>query len=184
MEVRRPGLTASELEAVVSVYMPWWADHVDEDVIAWYGWQHGPDTAKIEALGISSQGSHVITPDGVALAGIDQLLLDGWEIAGPVHAEGLGIVFPIGQLESTAGEFFLFKATPDAEWVVRNHWLESGLEAISTTDDTVDPPTFRQWLSALTEAINSGRLTLGEYGEIAVPGSGNRYTPQHHYPWR
>lgn len=183
LSARRPGLSPADLRAAARRHLPWWADHIDGEVCAWYGWHNGADRDALAHQGVAAQGCFVITPDDLALHGIHELLLDGWKIVGPDYAERLGIVFPLGRLDSTAGEVMLHKRSPDDEWTVCRHYLESGLEPLVPAGDRATPPTFRDWLTALTNALDAGRLVIGRYGNITVPGGGAKRTAGHFYPW-
>ena len=170
LQARRPGLSPGELRSEVERSWPsHWADYIDDQVEAWWGWHNGADPTAKAGGGPSWQGCPVIAPDRTALSGVHELLTHGLAVVGHEDMRRHGIVFPLANLDGMGAEVFLHKENPNAEWRVWQHSFESGVHPLEATGDAPNPPTFSQWLVALTEAINAGRLILGSFGEIRIP---------------
>lgn len=183
LDVRRPGLTREELTAEVERCWPsWWVDYIDDEVEAWWAWQNGANPDAVAAGGSSVQGASVITPEGIRLTPVYELLAIELSITGHEFMREFGITLPIADFDGMSGYIMLRKLSPDAEWTVWEY-IEGGFAGLDAEEGRLtDAPTFRHWLAALAGAVSAGRLVRGEYGELTSPAGHSAANSG--YPWR
>lgn len=190
-KVRAPGLSAAELEErVAQHYDGYFVQHIDDDVVAWFSWQHGTSFKLIRQLrppdDFWSDAANV-SPGGFSIAQVGQLidgdLLEDRYLMGdiPFPSEPM---FPI-MTDGNAGLVYLRRMSPGDDWTVWLQYPESDLFPAGRSSETA--PVFRDWVMTLTAGIHSGRVLVGLRGGLVVPEELQEFyddnSKLHYYPW-
>lgn len=181
----RPGLSPDQVREEASLaFPPWWLDYIDDDVLAWCSWQNGYDP-DLDPDGTLA-GTSELAPGGPRLTSVRQSLSSAYfDMDGNVFHE-LGVAFPLGL--GVSGDVFLRKLTPESEWTLWLYYGDSGYEPFATASGHVGPVVFREWLAALTVAIDNRYLVKSDKHGSFMPNPAIDFDPvedydEYYYPW-
>ena len=179
VQARTPGLNRDQLIDLVSSTYPSVGPYIDDEILAWWGWQNGldPEGQKhIRQRNPAFTAINLIAPDGLSLSALQGMLLASEGIREFLEV-GAVASFPIGG-SSDGGRYYVRKYQKLDPWRVSktdkelNGWM-TGPEPLG--------PTFDDYLTALAAAIAAGRVGIASWGGLARLDS--NVTSDWQYPW-
>lgn len=172
-QTRSAGLSPDELETLVADrYEGYFVQYIDDDIRAWFSWQHGCEYRLIKAHrppGDLWGDARTISPGGFSLAKLDVLIDEDWLEEQYIDAS---VAFPTEPMfpiltDGRSGLVYLRRMQAGAEWTI---WLNTPETGMSPAGHPGRPaPTFRGWIATLTEALRDKRVVVGPNGRLMVP---------------